>query len=115
MAFKKKTTTKVATTGKVANNIAAHEDEAPATTKKVATTRKASSRSDSSGSVYKIIEVVGSSPKSWEHAAQVAISRASQTLQDLRIAEVVDQDLKIEDGKIAAYRTKLRMSFKFRD
>jgi flavin-binding protein dodecin len=69
----------------------------------------------SSGSVYKIIEVVGSSSKSWEHAAQVAVERASQTLEDLRIAEVVDQDLKIEDGKISAYRTKLRLSFKFKD
>ncbi len=69
----------------------------------------------SDGSVYKIIEVVGSSPKSWEHAAQVAVARASQTLEDLRVAEVVDQDLKIEDGNISAYRTKLRLSFKFRD
>lgn len=66
------------------------------------------------GSVYKVIEVIGSSNKSWEHAAQVAVERASQTLQDLRVAEVVDQDLKIEDGTISAYRTKLRLSFKFK-
>ena len=84
------------------------EDEAP---KKKAAPRPR----DSGGSVYKIIEVVGSSSKSWEHAAQVAVTRASQTLEDLRIAEVVDQDLKIDDGKISAYRTKLRLSFKFRD
>ena len=82
----------------------------------VAPRKKAASKGrDSEGSVYKIIEVVGSSPKSWEHAAQVAVSRASQTLEDLRVAEVVDQDIKIEDGSIAAYRTKLRLSFKFRD
>jgi flavin-binding protein dodecin len=78
--------------------------------------KKSSSKaSDFDGSVYKIIEVVGSSSKSWEHAAQVAINRASQTLDDLRIAEVVDQDLKIEDGQVAAYRTRLRLSFKYRD
>ena len=67
------------------------------------------------GSVYKLIEVVGSSSESWEHAAQVAVERASKTLEDLRVAEVVDQDLKIEDGAIAAYRTRLRLSFKFRE
>ena len=77
--------------------------------------KTASRLKESGGSVYKIIEVVGSSPKSWEHAAQVAVTRASQTLEDLRIAEVVDQDLKIDGGVISAYRTKLRLSFKFRD
>lgn len=66
------------------------------------------------GSVYKVIEVIGSSNESWEHAAQVAVERASQSLQDLRVAEVVDQDLKIEGGAISAYRTKLRLSFKFK-
>lgn len=73
------------------------------------------SRGGDSGSVYKVIEVIGSSTKSWEHAAQVAVERASQTLEDLRVAEVVDQDLKIENGTISAYRTKLRLSFKFKD
>ena len=66
-----------------------------------------------SDSVYKVIEIVGSSSVSWEEAAKVAIDRASQSLNDLRIAEVVNQDLKIEGGKITAYRTKLRLSFKF--
>jgi len=78
--------------------------------------KKSSSKSaDLEGSVYKIIEVVGSSAQSWEHAAQVAINRASKTLDDLRIAEVVDQDLKIEDGQVVAYRSRLRLSFKYRE
>jgi len=65
-------------------------------------------------SVYKIIEVVGSSEKSWEDAARVAVERASATLEDLRIAEVLSQDVKIEKGKITAFRTKLSLSFKFK-
>lgn len=66
-------------------------------------------------SVYKVIEVIGTHPESWEKAAKVCIERAAKTVQDLRIAEVVDQDLKIEDGEVTAYRTKLRLSFKYRD
>ena len=65
------------------------------------------------GSVYKVIEVIGASEKSWEEAARIAINRAAKTLNNLRIAEVVSQDLKIEDGQITAYRTKMRLSFKF--
>jgi dodecin len=64
-------------------------------------------------SVYKVIELVGSSPDSWEKAAQVALERASKSLRDLRVAEVASLDLHIEDGKIVAYRTKLKVSFKF--
>lgn len=67
-----------------------------------------------SSSVYKVIEIVGTSEKSWDDAAKNAIERASATLEDLRIAEVTSQDLKIENGKITAYRTKLSLSFKFR-
>ena len=63
-------------------------------------------------SVYKIIEVVGSSPKSWEDAAAVAVRRASSALRDLRIAEVTAQDIQIQAGKIKNYRTKLKLSFK---
>ena len=66
-------------------------------------------------SIYKIIELIGTSEKSWEDAAVKAVNRASQTLSDLRIAEVVSQDLKIEDGKVSAFRTKLSLSFKYRD
>jgi len=64
-------------------------------------------------SVYKIIELVGTSPKSWEDAAKSAVERAAKTLRDLRVAEVTDQDLVIEGGKVKAYRTKLKVSFKF--
>ncbi|MCH8882075.1 MAG: dodecin domain-containing protein [SAR324 cluster bacterium] len=65
-------------------------------------------------SVYKVIEIVGTSEKSWDDAARNAVERASATLEDLRIAEVTAQDLKIENGKIVAYRTKISLSFKFR-
>jgi flavin-binding protein dodecin len=64
-------------------------------------------------SVYKIIELVGTSPKSWEDAANNAVKKASQTLRDLRIAEVAAMDMSIKDGKIEFYRTKLKLSFKF--
>lgn len=66
-------------------------------------------------SVYKIIELVGTSSVSWEDAAKTAIERASKSLEDLRVAEVVDQDMKIENGKVTAFRTKVRLSFRFRD
>ena len=66
-------------------------------------------------SVYKIIELVGTSTVSWEDAAKTAVERASKSLQDLRVAEVVDQDMKIENGKVTAFRTKVRLSFRFRD
>lgn len=64
-------------------------------------------------SVYKVIELVGSSAESWEKAAQNAIIKASETLRDLRIAEVISMDMHIKDGKIESYRTKLKVSFKF--
>ena len=64
-------------------------------------------------SVYKVIELVGSSTESWEKAAAAAVNRAGKTLRELRVAEVVEQDLVIEDGKVSAYRTKVRVSFKF--
>jgi dodecin len=64
-------------------------------------------------SVYKVIELVGTSSQSWEMAAKAAVERAAKTLRDLRVAEVVEQDLLIEDGKVEAYRTKLKVSFKF--
>jgi len=66
-----------------------------------------------SDSVYKIIELVGTSTESWEDAAGNAISKASETLRDLRIAEVSAMDLNIKDGKVESYRTKVKISFKF--
>lgn len=68
-----------------------------------------------SDSVYKVIEIIGSSNDSWDDAAKQAIARASRSLEELRVAEVVEQDLKIEDGVIVTYRIKLRISFKFKD
>jgi flavin-binding protein dodecin len=67
----------------------------------------------SSGSVYDVIEVIGTSSESWEKAATVAVETAAKTLRDLRIAEVVEMDLQIEDGKVRAYRTKVKLSFKY--
>ena len=64
-------------------------------------------------SVYKVIELVGSSPESWEKAAAAAVERASESLRDLRIAEVSELDMQITDGKISAYRAKIKVSFKF--
>lgn len=64
-------------------------------------------------SVYKVIELVGTSQKSWEDAAKTAIKTASKSLRDLRVAEVLALDLKIEDGKATAFRARLRLSFKF--
>ena len=64
-------------------------------------------------SVYKIIELVGTSSDSWEQAAKSAVERAGHSLRDLRIAEVVQQDLIVEDGKVKAYRSRLKVSFKF--
>lgn len=64
-------------------------------------------------SVYKIIEVVGLSEKSWEDAAKIAISTVDEKLRDLRIAEVVKMDMRLEDNRIVAYRTRLKVSFKF--
>jgi flavin-binding protein dodecin len=64
-------------------------------------------------SVYKVIELVGTSTESWEKATEVAIKRASESLRELRIAEVSELDVQIEDGKIKTYRAKLKVSFKY--
>ena len=63
-------------------------------------------------SVYNVVELIGTSDQSWEHAAVAAVNEASKSLRDLRVAEVVEQDLVIEDGKAVTYRTKVRLSFK---
>ena len=64
-------------------------------------------------SVYKIIELVGTSTESWEKAAKAAVDRASKSLRDLRIAEVAQLDLQLKDGKVEAYRAKVKVSFKY--
>ena len=66
-----------------------------------------------SESVYKIVELVGSSTASWEDAAKNAVDRAAKTLRDLRIAEITKLDMKVEDGKVAAYRARVKLSFKY--
>lgn len=63
--------------------------------------------------VYKLIEVIGTSTKSWEDAANNAVETAAKTLRDLRIAEVVKMDMKVEGGKVRAYRTRVLLSFKY--
>ena len=64
-------------------------------------------------SVYKIITLVGTSPESWEKAAAAAVARAAKTLRDLRVAEIEELDMHLENGKILAYRAKVRISFKY--
>ncbi len=66
-----------------------------------------------SNSVYKIIELVGTSPESWEKAAANAVELAAGSLQDLRIAEVIELDMQVEEGKVIAYRSRIKLSFKY--
>jgi flavin-binding protein dodecin len=72
-------------------------------------------KSKNENPVYKIVEVVGSSSVSWEDAASSAIASAAKTLRDLRVAEVTKLDMKIENGKVVAYRARVSMSFKYED
>ncbi len=65
------------------------------------------------GPVYRVTEVIGTSTKSWEEAAANAVSTAAKSLRDLRIAEVVKMDMKVEGGKVVAYRTRVLLSFKY--
>ena len=74
---------------------------------------QASPKRRDDGAVYKVVDVIGTSPTSWEEAARNAIEMASQSLRDLRIAEVMKMDVKVEHGKITAYRTRLSLSFKY--
>jgi hypothetical protein len=64
-------------------------------------------------STYKIIELIGTSPTSWEEAARSAVETAAKSLKDLRIAEIVEFDMKVEDGKVLAYRARVKVSFKY--
>jgi flavin-binding protein dodecin len=65
--------------------------------------------------LYKVIEIIGTSSESWAKAGKAAVERAAKTLRDLRVAEVVEQDIQIKDGKVEVYRVKLRVSFKYED
>ncbi|CAG0939530.1 MAG: Calcium dodecin [Rhodocyclaceae bacterium] len=73
--------------------------------------KKASKKS--ADAVYKIVEVVGSSPTSWEDAARAAVEAAAKTLRDLRVAEITKLDMKIDNGKVVAFRARVSMSFKY--
>ncbi len=64
-------------------------------------------------SVYKVIELVGTSTESWEKAAKAAVDRAAKSLRDLRVAEIVELDMQLNNGKVEAYRAKVKVSFKF--
>lgn len=64
-------------------------------------------------SVYKVIELVGTSTQSWEKAAAAAVQRAAKTLRDLRVAEICEMDMVLKDGKVQAYRAKVKVSFKY--
>ncbi len=66
-------------------------------------------------STYKVIELIGTSPDSWEKAAKNAVETASKSLKDLRIAEAVEFDMRVEEGKVVAYRTKVKISFKYQE
>jgi dodecin len=66
-------------------------------------------------SVYKVITLIGTSTESWERAATAAVERAAQTLDDLRVAEIRELDMQLENGKVIAYRAKVRVSFKYRE
>jgi len=66
-------------------------------------------------STYKVIELIGTSPSSWEDAAKNALATASQSLEDIRIVEVVELDMKVENNKVTAYRAKIKVSFKYQE
>ena len=68
-----------------------------------------------SDSVYKVIEVIGTSSTSWEEAAKTAVDKVASHLDDVRVAEVVELDLRLEENKVMAYRAKVKVSFKYRD
>jgi len=70
-------------------------------------------QAESAESIYKIVEVIGTSTKSWDDAAKNAVETAAGTLRDLRIAEIVKLDMKVEDGKVRAYRARVMLSFKY--
>ncbi|MCK4773795.1 MAG: dodecin domain-containing protein [Candidatus Krumholzibacteria bacterium] len=64
-------------------------------------------------SVYKVIQLIGTSSESWEDAAKAAVEKASKSLRDLRVAEITELDMQLQDGKVAAYRAKVKVSFKY--
>jgi len=90
-------------------------DQADALTPMSATPPKEADMAKAGDGIYKIVEVIGTSSSSWEDAAKKAVETASKSLRDLRVAEVVKQDMKIENGKVTAFRTRVLLSFKYED
>jgi flavin-binding protein dodecin len=90
-----------------------NESGSPRHRKKLIERNHMAKKDKSTESVYRVTEVIGTSANSWEAAAAKAVETASSTLRDLRIAEVIKMDLKIEDGKVLEYRTRLQLSFKY--
>jgi dodecin len=86
---------------------AAHQRDAPSNKRGKEMAKKTSS------GVYRVTEIIGTSTVSWEDAARSAVETASKTLRDLRVAEIIKLDLKVEDGKISAYRARVSLSFKY--
>ena len=76
-------------------------------------TRRTGKEAKMAESIYKVIQLVGSSDTSWEDAAKNAVNKAGQTLRDLRVAEIEKLDMKVENGKVAAYRARVNLSFKY--
>ena len=70
-------------------------------------------QTESAESIYKVVEVIGTSRKSWDDAAKNAVETAASTLRDLRVAEIVKLDMKVEDGEVQAYRARVMVSFKY--
>jgi len=93
--------------------VTAAPDRGPAASVPVSRTGEIMAKKTSAEGVYRVIDVVGSSENSWEDAARNAVETAGKSLRDLRIAEVTKLDVRIENGKVLAYRTRLQLSFKY--
>jgi dodecin len=95
------------------NQISAREDSMAKQQRNQISAREASSAEQGADTVYKIVDVVGVSAESWEDAGRNAVETAAGSLRDLRVAEVTKMDMKVENGKVAAFRTRVSLSFKY--
>jgi flavin-binding protein dodecin len=91
----------------------AHAGEFPSGGRNMATKGKSKNKAKATDGIYRVTEVIGTSAKSWEDAAANAVTAASKSLRDLRIAEVSKLDMKVEDGKVIAFRARVQLSFKY--
>ena len=99
------------------NHLVAEDGQSPAGTESLIAlmSRRTGKEAKMTDSIYKVIQLVGSSETSWEEAAKNAVERAGQTLRDLRVAEIEKLDMKVENGKVTAYRARVNLSFKYGD